>query len=65
MIVFKKKSQGCIFWPFPPLQGGGGKRHFLEFGEENSPLEKKKLRSKKISYFFRKHFLDYNFTLQK
>jgi hypothetical protein len=26
--------------PHPP---GGEERHFLEFGEENSPLEKKKI----------------------
>jgi hypothetical protein len=30
---------------FPPLEGGEKKRHFLEFGEENRPLEKKKFQN--------------------
>jgi hypothetical protein len=51
---------------FPPWRGGGGKRHFLEFGEENRPREKKKfLRSKKISNYIRKLFLNYNFNFKK
>ncbi len=46
--VTLQHMQGCIFWP-----QGGGKRHFLEFGEENRPLEtKKKLRiEKKLKNF--------------
>jgi hypothetical protein len=27
----------------PPLEGGGKKRHFLDFGEENRPLQRKKI----------------------
>jgi hypothetical protein len=32
---------------FPPLEGGEKKRHFLEFGEENRPLAKKKFQNLK------------------
>ena len=37
------KNRGVYSGHFPPpLEGGGKKRHFLEFGEENRPLERKK-----------------------
>ncbi len=57
-------KQGCIFWPFPPpLEGGEKKRHFLEFGEENRPLEKKKFQNwKKNLSFNRKLFLNHNLS---
>jgi len=42
----------------PPPGGGEKKRHFLGFGEENRPLERKKISEvKKISSFIRKPFL--------
>ncbi len=40
----------------PPWRGGGKKRHFLEFGEENRPLEKKKFQNKKKLKIFLKTF---------
>jgi hypothetical protein len=44
----------------PPLEGGGEKkRHFLEFGEENRPLAKKKISELKLfKIFIEKPFLN-------
>jgi hypothetical protein len=54
--------QGCIFWPSSPPPGRGGKEAL--FGEENRPLEKKNFRNKKIKIFYRKPFLNYNFSFK-
>jgi hypothetical protein len=46
-------------------RGKKGKRHFLEFVEENRLLKRKKLKKLKISNFIRKPFLNYNFRFKK
>ncbi len=50
-IILQLISGVYILAIFHPLEGGEKKRHFLEFGEENRPLEKKISELKKFKIF--------------